>query len=133
VRELRDDELQEVSGGVGKRGAIIVFDYEGSALRGGTVAGFPSLVNNGTADDPRKKTVIERPSHCGTPAESTGQDDQPGGGVKRRIGTNAGRGLVACFIGCDGGHKMSDSGAHCERVHSAADSDAAVWLLRAIG
>jgi bacteriocin-like protein len=33
VRELRDDELQEVSGGVGKGGAIIVFDYEGTALR----------------------------------------------------------------------------------------------------
>ena len=29
VRELRDDELQEVSGGVGKGGAIVVFDYEG--------------------------------------------------------------------------------------------------------
>ena len=38
VRELRDDELQEVSGGrdVRKGGAIIVYDYEGSALRGGT-------------------------------------------------------------------------------------------------
>jgi bacteriocin-like protein len=40
VRELRDDELQEVSGGrdVRKGGAIIVYDYEGSALRGGTSA-----------------------------------------------------------------------------------------------
>jgi hypothetical protein len=46
VRKLRDDELQEVSGGVGKRGAIIVFDYEGIALLGGTVGGFPSLINN---------------------------------------------------------------------------------------
>jgi lactobin A/cerein 7B family class IIb bacteriocin len=54
VRELRDDELQEVSGGVGKGSAIIVFDYEGSALRGGTVGGFPSLINNGTADEPMK-------------------------------------------------------------------------------
>ena len=34
VRELRDEELQEVSGGgVRRGGAIIVFDYEGSALR----------------------------------------------------------------------------------------------------
>jgi hypothetical protein len=55
VRALRDDELQEVSGGhdVRKGGAIIVYDYEGSALRGGTVGGFPSLINNG-ADDPMK-------------------------------------------------------------------------------
>ncbi len=35
VRELRDDELQQVSGGrdIRKGGAIIVYDYEGSALR----------------------------------------------------------------------------------------------------
>ena len=39
VRELRDDELQEVSGGVGKAGAIIVFDYEGIALRGAVSLG----------------------------------------------------------------------------------------------
>jgi hypothetical protein len=40
VRELRDDELQEVSGGrdVRKGGAIILYDYEGSALRGGASA-----------------------------------------------------------------------------------------------
>jgi hypothetical protein len=31
VRKLRDDELLKVSGGVRKGGAIIVYDYEGSA------------------------------------------------------------------------------------------------------
>ena len=43
VRELRDDELQEVSGGVGKGGAIVVFDYEGTPLRG--------AVNGDTGND----------------------------------------------------------------------------------
>ena len=32
VRALRDDELEKVSGGR-KGGAILVFDYEGNALR----------------------------------------------------------------------------------------------------
>ena len=52
VRELRDDELQEVSGGrdVRKGGAIIVYDYEGSALRDGTSKPLAFTVDLGSAE-----------------------------------------------------------------------------------
>jgi hypothetical protein len=51
-RELRDDELQEVSGGrdVRKGGAIIVYDYEGSASRGGTSKPLAFTVDLGSAE-----------------------------------------------------------------------------------
>ena len=44
MRELTEAELVWVSGGVRKGGAIIVFDYEGSALRVGTSAQHPAKV-----------------------------------------------------------------------------------------
>jgi bacteriocin-like protein len=50
VQELRDDELQEVSGGVRKGGAIVVFDYEGNALRGGTSKPLAFTVDLGGAE-----------------------------------------------------------------------------------
>ena len=48
VRELRDDELQEVSGG--RDVAMIVYDYEGSALRGGTSKPLAFTVDLGSAE-----------------------------------------------------------------------------------